>query len=153
MIYFWFLLLWRDIYFAHVFLPIPVLSVISWGNSRFLVKFAWPNLKFSVVQTICCLFYHLSIGQYNMPVLFRFTGSDYPLVSSNLFVIYALVPKDWWLVGLWFMVFNATFNNISVISWRSFFFWWRWNQTSPEKISDLSQFTEKLYHIMDWNKK
>jgi len=57
-----------------------------------------------------------------MHVLFRFTGSDYPLVSSNLFVIYALVPKDWWLVGLWFMVFNATFNNISVISWRSFFF-------------------------------
>ena len=25
---------------------------------------------------------------------------------------------DIWLVGLWFMVFNATFNNISVISWR-----------------------------------
>jgi hypothetical protein len=25
-----------------------------------------------------------------------------------------------WLVGLvWFMVFNATFNNISVISWQS----------------------------------
>jgi hypothetical protein len=23
------------------------------------------------------------------------------------------------LVGLWFMVFNATFNNISVISWQS----------------------------------
>ena len=24
-----------------------------------------------------------------------------------------------WLVGLWFMVFSATFNNISVISWWS----------------------------------
>jgi hypothetical protein len=24
-----------------------------------------------------------------------------------------------YLGGLWFMVFNATFNNISVISWRS----------------------------------
>jgi hypothetical protein len=24
----------------------------------------------------------------------------------------------WWLVG-WFMVFNATFNNISVIAWWS----------------------------------
>jgi len=24
-----------------------------------------------------------------------------------------------WLVGGWFIVFNATFNNISVISWRS----------------------------------
>jgi hypothetical protein len=28
-----------------------------------------------------------------------------------------------WFLGLvWFMVFNATFNNISVISWQSFLF-------------------------------
>jgi len=26
----------------------------------------------------------------------------------------------WWFGLVWFMVFNATFNNISVISWRSF---------------------------------
>ena len=26
--------------------------------------------------------------------------------------------------GLWFMVFNATFKNISVILWRQFY-WWR----------------------------
>ena len=38
------------------------------------------------------------------------------------------------------MVLIAIFNNISVISWRSV--------SLVEKTTDLSQVTDKLYHIM-----
>ena len=44
------------------------------------------------------------------------------------------------------MVFNATFNNISVILWRSVLLV-EFRQYS-EKTTDLSQVTDKLYHIM-----
>jgi hypothetical protein len=38
------------------------------------------------------------------------------------------------------MVFNTTFNNISVISWQSILL--------VEETTDLLQVTDKLYHIM-----
>jgi hypothetical protein len=45
----------------------------------------------------------------------------------------------------WFMVFNATFNNISVILWRSVLLV---EETRvPEESHDLSQVTDKLHHI------
>jgi len=44
------------------------------------------------------------------------------------------------------MVLNATFNNISAISWQSVLLM---EETEvPEKITDLSQVTDKLYHKM-----
>jgi hypothetical protein len=39
--------------------------------------------------------------------------------------------------GLGVMVFNATFNNISVISWRSAF-WWR-KPEYPKKTTNLKK--------------
>jgi hypothetical protein len=44
------------------------------------------------------------------------------------------------------MVFNATFNNISDISWRSVSLVEKTGV--PGKTTDLSQVTDKFYHIM-----
>jgi hypothetical protein len=47
------------------------------------------------------------------------------------------------------MVFTATFNNISVISWQSVLFLEETEVSEyPEKTNNLPQVTDKLYHIM-----
>ena len=46
------------------------------------------------------------------------------------------------------MVFNATFNNSSAISWRSVLLMGETGSEYSEKTTDLSKVTDKLYHIM-----
>ena len=50
------------------------------------------------------------------------------------------------LVWFWFMVLNAVFSNISVISWRSDLL--VEEAGVPQINTDLSQVTDKLYYIM-----
>jgi hypothetical protein len=51
----------------------------------------------------------------------------------------------YFLVG-WFMVFNATFNNISAISWLSVLLVEK--LVYPEKTTDLLQFTDKRFYLV-----
>jgi len=44
------------------------------------------------------------------------------------------------------MVYNATFNNISVISWRQFY-WWK-KPLYTEKTTGLPQPVTNFFHIM-----
>jgi len=44
------------------------------------------------------------------------------------------------------MVFDATFNNISAITWRQFYGWRK--PEDPEKSTDMSKVTDKLYKTM-----
>ena len=45
------------------------------------------------------------------------------------------------------MMFSATFNNISAIYRGDQFYWWR-KPGYPDKTTDLSKVTDKLYHIV-----
>ena len=49
--------------------------------------------------------------------------------------------------GMRASVFNATFNTISAIYRGDHFYWWR-KPEYPKKTTDLSQVTDKRYHIM-----
>jgi hypothetical protein len=47
---------------------------------------------------------------------------------------------------VWFMVFNATFNDISAISYRGGYLYWWMQLACLDKTIGLSQVTDKHYH-------
>jgi hypothetical protein len=63
--------------------------------------------------------------------------STYGLVTSGTCVSYISTLAS---VGHSFMMLNATFNNMSVISW--------WSVLLVKETTDLSQVTDKLFHTM-----
>jgi hypothetical protein len=85
-------------------------------------------------------------SKLNICLIFEFMSSNVLVFCYE--IISFLVPLTLCncCVLVWFMVLNATFNNISVISWWSVLLVEETRVT--RKTTDLSQVTDKLYHIM-----
>ena len=56
-------------------------------------------------------------------------------------IVYVIIYIDWFSL----VVFNATFNNISVTSWQSVLLWRK--PKYLQKTTNLSQVTDKLYVV------
>ena len=69
-------------------------------------------------------------------------GEEAEKADNGMYVCMYVIRSLWFISekGLRVIVFNATFNTISVISCQSVLM--------VEKFTDLSQVTDKLYHIM-----
>ena len=81
--------------------------VNKWRNRHYLYKYhislSWPLSRPYLLNNSSC-HYHISVGNTNRFWKVNFIV-DWLIIDSN---------TVWW-----FMVFNTTFNNISVISWPS----------------------------------
>jgi hypothetical protein len=74
--------------------------------------------------------------------------ADYSIYVHDRGKIIANLLKISKFLGGGFMVFDATSNNISVISWWSILLMEIGGNRSTEITTDLLQVTDKLYHIM-----
>jgi hypothetical protein len=67
--------------------------------------------------------------------------ADFKDMKKLIIKMYPLIYFIYLGLGVRVMVFNGTFNNISVISWWSVY-WWR-KLEYLEKTTDLTQVTDK----------
>ena len=83
----------------------------------------------------------------NIPRLFWHVNELWNIIS--IFIWYFWHVSEYWRHNFCFdrvVVFNASFSNISDISWWSVLL--VEGMEYPEKIIDLSQVTDKLYHMI-----
>ena len=92
------------------------------------------------------LTFSLSTSQLHITILIKKATDWKPTLTH---ILHHAPVKTTKILQVWFgfrfMVFNATFNNISAIGGQ--FYSWR-KLEDPEKTTDLSQFLDKLYHTM-----
>ena len=72
--------------------------------------------------------------------------SIFRIISAKILKVIwkTMLSDNIWKIG-WFMVLNATFNNISVISWQTVLL--VEEPAYPGKTTDLPQVTDKLIYI------
>jgi len=75
----------------------------------------------------------------SIPVYNRY--HDVPVNKSILVYLLLISSCRWWFDGLWCLTPLSTIFQLYRVGQ---FYWWR----KPEKTTDLSQLTDKLYHIM-----
>jgi len=118
------------------FFKIKVRQVLKFQKDFDMLKLVF-YYYFAKIKTLLWLLLNLK------KVIFKIS-------KESLFMAYVTTSIVCLFVCL--MVFNATFNNISiqyivVVSFCFVFFWWR-KPEDPKKTNDLSQVTVKLDHIL-----
>jgi hypothetical protein len=98
-------------------------------------------ITLSIKNTIYIITIDIIHNVFGIMWTFRWAWKKFPVIREiekffSWSDITCCVIWDWKvLIMVWFMVLNATFNNMSVISWRSVLL---------EKTTELSRITDKL---------